>query len=192
MNLYTILEIFQIIFSFAFMALLYFVRFVPDSRVYIIDRNSHYLKTVKKGFFFFAPYKDEITTIISTFPTTKKYCNVFETEDGKQLLINFSVTYSAKDIDDLLYNLEKVRRSIDDILQSAMYNAVRNINSKSAVVSKVLPSEFLRNLQAQAMSIGLDIRSHSITSISFLIANQNKAFKPHKNYSNSPDPIQYS
>ena len=129
--------------------------------------------------------------MISRLKITKKYLDIFETEDGKKFSINFIVTYSTKNIDDLLYNLEKVRRSIDDILESSMYNAVRNLNSKSIQYRSMLSTEFLRNLQSQAMSVGLNIDNYIVSSTS-PVTTSYKSFKPHKNYSDSGDPIIYS
>lgn len=191
MDFYNLLSFSSFIIAFVIVFIFGFFKAVPSGTVYIIDRNTHYLKTVKKGLFFFNPFTDKITTVISSFKITKNYLDIFETEDGKKFSINFSVTYSTKNIDDLLYNLEKVRRSIDDILESSMYNAVRNLNSKSIQYSSMLSTEFLRNLQSQAMSVGLNIDDYIISSASPVTISY-KSFKPHKNYSDSGDPIVYS
>lgn len=165
---------------------------VPKDTVYIIDKHTHYHKTVKNGFFFLNPVNHTITTKISLKPLTVRYSDVFETEDGKNFFVSFGVTYSAKNMEDVLYNLEKVRRSIDDILKSCMYSTMLSLNSK--IISKaVIMRVFKYNLESQAMSFGLNIHNFDVNQITNTTPYSTaKAFKPHKNYSDSPDPIQYT
>jgi regulator of protease activity HflC (stomatin/prohibitin superfamily) len=166
------------------------IKKVPKNTVYIIDKHTHYHKTVKNGYFFLNPFTHTITTKISLSPITTRYVDTFETEDGKMIFVSFFVTYSAKNMEDILYNLEKVRRSIDDILKSCMYATMLALNSK--IVSKtVLNRVFKYNLESQAMSFGLNIHNFDIIQLS-IAPIQTKPFKPHKNYSDSPDPIQYN
>lgn len=168
------------------------IKRVPKDTVYIIDKHTHYHKTVKNGFFFLNPVTHTITTKISTNPITVRYTDTFETEDGKNIFVSFYVTYSAKNMEDILYNLEKVRRSIDDILKSCMYSTMLSLNSK--VISKALIMRvFKYNLESQAMSIGLNIHNFDVIQISNVSPTlTSKPFKPHRNYSDSPDPIQYN
>lgn len=170
---------------------------VPKDTVYIIDRRGHYYKTVKKGSFHLNPNIDEITTIISKKPIKKKYAEPFETEDGKYVYAYFNVTYSTENLEDVLYNLEKVRRSVDDILETAMYDAIGKLTSKE-LTEKLLYLEFKRNLESEAMSMGFTIndfeieRFFKISKEEMLYDYGGEPFKPHKNYSNSKDPIEYS
>ena len=60
-----------------------FLKAVPANTVIIIDRNSHYLKTKKSGFYFFNPATDKVTTKISKYIINKNYSDFFETHDGK-------------------------------------------------------------------------------------------------------------
>ena len=63
------------------------------------------------------------------------------------------------------------------------------LNSK--ILSKtVLDRVFKYNLESQAMSFGLNINRFDITQIS-LPSYAGKSFKPHKNYSDSEDPIKF-
>lgn len=167
------------------------IKKVPKDTVYIIDKHTHYHKTVKNGYFFLNPISHTITTKISTNPITNTYSDVFETNDGKNLSLAFTVTYSAKNMEDVLYNLEKVRRSIDDILKGCMYSAMLSLNS--TIISKEsLSATFLSRLQTEAMSFGLDIHNFDIFVINTSSQySTSKAFKPHKNYSDGKDPIQY-
>ena len=176
------------IFIFAFIILGKFLKQVPANTVYIIDRNTHYLKTVHKGVFLFNPSTDKITTQISATPMTMRYYDTFETEDGAFFNVLFDVTYCAKNIEDTLYNLEKIRKSIDDILKSCMYFAMLTLNSKIISLT-VVENAFKRNLEGQAMQIGIDIKSFHINNLVY--TNNRQAFKPRQNYSDSKDPIQY-
>ena len=167
------------------------VKKVPKNTVYIVDKHTHYHKTVKNGYFFLNPISHTITTKISTTPITVNYRDFFETEDDVNIYVNFSVTYSAKNMEDVLYNLEKVRRSIDDILKSCMYGAMLALNSR-ILSREVLLNEFRSNLESQAMSFGLDIHNFNIYQfgVSAQLATI-KPFKPNKNYSDGEDPIKY-
>ena len=81
---------------------------------------------------------------------TMRYYDTFETEDGAFFNVLFDVTYCAKNIEDTLYNLEKIRKSIDDILKSCMYFAMLTLNSKIISLAAV-ENAFKRNLEGQAM-----------------------------------------
>lgn len=166
------------------------VKRVPKNTVYIIDKHTHYCKTVKNGYFYLNPVSHKITTKISTSPITITYSEIFETHDGLLYSVPFQVTYSTKNMEDVLYNLEKVRRSIDDIFQSCMYGAVRSLSKKS-MTRATLEETFRSNLESEAMSIGIDIDNFYIDVFSPVIQNYVKPFKPHKNYSNAGDPIQF-
>ena len=120
---------------------------------------------------------------------TMRYYDTFETEDGAFFNVLFDVTYCAKNIEDTLYNLEKIRKSIDDILKSCMYFAMLTLNSKIISLAAV-ENAFKRNLEGQAMQVGIDIKSFHINNLVYTTNRQ--AFKPHKNYSDSKDPIQYT
>ena len=69
--------------------LLVYVRTVPANTAIIIDRDTHYHKTVRRGFYFMLPGRDKITTQVSTNKITKYYANNFETHDGKVVSISF-------------------------------------------------------------------------------------------------------
>ncbi len=170
------------------------IRKVPSNTVHIIDRNTHYLKTVRKGYYFFNPSTDKVTTKISTSPIYTTYSNYYESEDGKAVRVIFNISYSASNLEDVLYNLDKTRRSIDDVLQGAMYHAV--ISLKSPMINEVsLNNEFKRNLESQALPLCIKINSYKITYLDLNRYSKNtvKLFTPHKSRSlnQNDDPIQY-
>ncbi len=172
------------IFIFVLIYLISFIKKVPSGTVYIIDRNTHYHKTVKRGFFLFNKKTDKITTEISLKPKTKRYYNFFETEDGKICSVDFNVTYSALDVEDVLYNLSATRRSIDDVILSSMYHAVLSLKQKD-INSTSLEQEFQRNLYSQVLSLCINIHEYHLVryaNVSNNVYGKN-VFKPHKSRS---------
>ena len=190
-------EVFPVIIFFAFIILVILLsktRKVPRGTVYIVDRNTHYHKTVKHGLFFFNPLTDRITTEISITPKTKHYQNYFETEDGRVCFIMFVVNYSAQNVEDVLYNLSSTRRSIDDVIQGAMYHAVLSLRLLDINVN-TLTREYERNISSQVLGLCINIHSFNLKYLDK--ANYNlkncKVFKPHKSRSLSESgPFTYS
>ena len=183
------------IFAFIILVILLFrIRRVPRGTVYIVDRNTHYHKTVKHGFFFFNPITDRITTEISITPKTKQYQNYYETEDGKVCLIVLAITYSAQDVEDVLYNLSATRRSIDDVIQGAMYHAVLSLRIPEINV-QTLSREFERNISSQVLGLCINVHNFNIKYLdkaSYRLQQVN-VFKPHKSRSlgNDNGPFTY-
>ena len=67
-------------------------RFVPQDSIYIIDRNTHYYKTLTAGKRIILGRNDKITSRISKTPISRALTNIFETEDGS--IISASVFLS--------------------------------------------------------------------------------------------------
>ena len=102
-----------------------FVRKVPLNTVVIIDRNGHYLKTKRRGFYFLFP-SDEVTTTISTSPLVRTLTDYFETDDGKLIQATIFCRYQAHNLNNVLQALSNVRRSVDDIIKSSAHFAISN------------------------------------------------------------------
>ena len=169
------------------------IKKVPSGTVYIIDRNTHYLKTVKRGFFFFNQKTDKITTEISLTPKTKIYRNFFETHDGVICTVTFSFSFSALDVEDVLYNLNSTRRSIDDVLQTCMYNAVLALKQSDVNVSS-LEQEFERNMNSQVLGLCINVHQYQITSLNKGRYTRSSVtpFTPHKSRSLSGSYVDYN
>ena len=165
------------------------IRFVPANTVYIIDRNSHYLKTKKAGIFFFWPSTDKVTTRISTSHIYKYYTNDFETHDGKIVRVSFNVDYYAENLEAALNSLRSARRSVDDIMNSSVYWAVRALNfSDFYNKPDALKFELLQKLMTEAIELSIVVSKFNITSIMDTTNYPNvKPFKPHlSSYSSGP------
>ena len=168
-----------------------FIKVVPANTVIIVDRNSHYLKTKKRGFYLFWPPTDKVTTKISTNHLYKFYTNDFETHDGKVVRVNFNVEYHAKNLDSVLDSLKSARRSVDDIMNSSVYWAVRNLSLEDfRGRATILLNEVTPKLLSEARELNITIDKFNITNIGDVTYMANKPFKPHLNSYNS-GPIKF-
>lgn len=173
--------------------LLVYVRTVPANTAIIIDRDTHYHKTVRRGFYFMLPGRDKITTQVSTNKITKYYTNNFETHDGKVVSISFMASYYAENIDDVLFSLKSARRSINDIIESSVYWAVNNLSLADFISDKnILLHEISPKLNSEARELCIKIDSFSIVNMYVLAgASAVKPFKPHLS-SSSDSPIKFN
>lgn len=171
-----------------------YLRIVPANTVVIVDRNSHYLKTKKRGIYFFNPQTDKITTEISTNRLSKYYSNFFETDDGVIVNVSFCATYHAENINNVLDSLKSARRSIYDIMNSSIYWAANNLNVKDIIDinNTLLYKEAYEKLISEARVLNINIDDFRITNISQVANSADiKPFKPHLN-SYSRGPIHYN
>ena len=173
--------------------LLVYVRTVPANTAIIIDRDTHYHKTVRRGFYFMLPGRDKITTQVSTDKITKHYTNNFETHDGKIVTIVFSATYHTENIDDVLFSLKSARRSINDIVESSVYWAVNNLSLEDFIGNEtLLLHEISPRLDSEARELCIKIDNFFIQNIYVLPIEANiKPFKPHLS-SSSDSPIKFN
>lgn len=170
-----------------------FIKTVPANTVIIVDRNSHYLKTKRSGFYFFNPSTDKITTQISKSKISKSYIENFETHDGKLVRVSFEVEYHAQNMDDVLAALESVRRSVDDVMNGSIYWSVNNLSlSDFANTPITLLSEVKPKLISEATELKIIIDDFQINNITALPYGVNiTPFKPHLS-SHSTGPIKFN
>ena len=76
----------------------YTPNFVPPESIYIIDRNTHYYKTLTSGKRILLGPNDKITSRISKAPVSRTLNNFFETEDGAIISANVTCIYASNDI----------------------------------------------------------------------------------------------
>ena len=170
-----------------------FIKVVPANTVIIIDRNSHYLKTKRHGFYFIWPLTDKVTTKISTSQLYKYYSNDFETHDGRIVRVSFGVQYHAENLESVLDSLKSARRSVDDIMNSSVYWGVRNLSFKDFYpYANLLENEVTPKLLSEARELNIKIDKFSIGTMTESTNMPNVTpFKPHLN-SFSRGPIKYS
>lgn len=167
-----------------------FIKKVPYGTVVIIDRNGHYLKTVRFGFYLFNPITDKITTEISTKTCTKNYTNIFETYDGQFIKLSFLVKYKTENIEATLKALEDSRRSIDDVINCSVYNVLNSLNAADIIHKVQLKQDLKQKASFDATSLSFILEDLYINSIvNAKTATQNDLFKPH--ISSSSGPIKY-
>ena len=173
---------------FLFIILVSYVRSVPPNTVQIIDRNTHYLKTKRHGFYFFNPNTDKITTEISKRHLYKRYTNTFETHDGYYVDVTFEVEYHAENLDAVLEALALVRRSVDDVMNGSMYWGTKNFSlSDIKNLPRVLENEAKSILISEAGELELTVDRFYVTSVYPSSTSEDKVFKPHSNsYSSGP------
>lgn len=170
-----------------------FIKSVPANTVIIIDRNTHYLKTKKRGLYFFNPATDKITTRISTYHLHKSYVENFETHDGKLVRVAFSVEYHTENLEDVLAALASARRSIDDVMNGSIYWGVNNLSLSDFINTPVvLTTETKPKLLSEANELKIKIDNFQILNISVLPSGINiTPFKPHLS-SHSTGPIRFN
>ncbi|MBQ9280119.1 MAG: hypothetical protein IJ215_03640 [Clostridia bacterium] len=168
-----------------------FIRKVPTNTVLIIDRHSHYLKTKRRGFYFFNPATDKITTEIAKRHITKQYIDNFETHDGYIARIAFTVEYHAENIEAVLQALASARRSVDDVMNGAIYWAARNLSlSDFKNTSIALMNEARPILISESGELEVKIDQFYINNITPIPSSAHvPVFRPHTS-SYSLGPIQ--
>ena len=152
-------------------------KFVPPDSIYIIDRNTHYYKTLTAGKRIILGRNDKITSRISKTPISRALTNIFETEDGSIISASIICTYNSNDILNTQELLKSVRRSIDDIILSSLYFAIGSIKAKE--VSASLNDYIKSNLSKELASLDIKLSSFK-TSFNFVKGLQSEdCFKPH-------------
>lgn len=146
-----------------FFILIPFLRRVPPNTAVIIDRNGHYLKTKRTGWYLLLP-SDKITTTISTRPVFRSLDAYYETDDGHIVQATVMCRYHAHDISSVLQSLSNVRRSIDDIIQSAAYFSINNykLSDIMGVHNHEFSNSVRDNLVTQFNSVGITLSTMQV------------------------------
>jgi len=105
-----------------------YIKSVPPNTILIIDRNTHYLKTKRRGLYFFNPKTDKITTKISTSPVTENVINTYKTHDDCYYRLQYSVVYNSTDIEMTISSLQDSKRSVYDIINCALEATVASLS----------------------------------------------------------------
>ncbi len=169
-----------IIIIFILIVFLSTFKHVPANSAIIVDRNSHYLKTVRRGFYRFNYSTDEITTQISTYPFTRGYIQISETHDGQLYNIVYSATYKVSNIEHVLESLKSNRRSVNDIIQSCVHTSVANFNWQDLDNRQELYDEINRRLSVNLDSFEIELIKFEIHSLRNVPESyRDKKFAPH-------------
>lgn len=163
---------------FLVIIILCFVRKVPPNTVLIIDKNSHYHKTKRRGYYLLTK-GCKVTTMISTNTLTRILTDLYESYDGKPVSLTIHCAYKAEDLDAVLESLSNIRRSIDDIIKSSAYFAVGNYNASDILKESAEFANKIRdNLVSELSTIGVKLVGLSVVNQVYQYPNK-AYFKPH-------------
>ena len=152
--------------------LICFFRKVPPQSLIIIDRNSHYLKTKRNGFYFLWPM-DKVTTTVSKNPLSRTLTDYYETDDGKVISATVTCRYKADDLD-------RVQQALADVRRSSAYFAIGNYTFAQIVRlnSHEFADKVRDNLRDEFASLGISLLGSHV-SIVPTVTYGLPCFKPH-------------
>lgn len=187
-------NIFLSLFPFIFIFCLLFIRCAPLGTAVIVDRKTHYCKTKPRGgFYIFNPLTDQITTVISTSPTTKVYSGIFETYDTFFKSFSFSVTYHAESVEEVLHHLKADKRSIDDIIMSAASSTISSFAAKDFMTNfSEISDEVTRRVTLSVYTFGLIIDKCSVINFETVETSIGEAKKFKSHVCRDDGPITYN
>lgn len=168
-----------------------FIKKVPNNTALIIDRNTHYHKTVLHGFYTFNPRTDFVTTQISTSPTHVTYTNIFETHDSVFFNVTFSVSYKTSNVEKVLDSLKSSRRSIYDVINSTVDNEFFSFDA-IGLRNSAVHEEIKRKLASNLSSFYIDFINFQTISIQSIYEETGRKMKFKKHISNGDSPIKFS
>ena len=168
----------KLLMFFLIIMILIFVKKVPPETILIIDKNSHYHKTMRHGYYLLTP-SCKVTTKISTNTLTRVLSDTYETYDGQPAGITVNCAYKADNLDSVLESLSNIRRSIDDIIKSSVYFAANNYSGKDITRESAEFNNKIRdNLTSELATIGVKLVGLSISTLIYQYSLQ-PFFKPH-------------
>ena len=189
-DLIELLSIMSWYFFIAIIVLCVIIKKVPSNSLIIIDRNSHFHKKKRHGFYILGAH-DKVTTYLSTNAVTQTYANIFETHISTFYRLSFSVTYRSEDLDRSQQALEDSRRSVYDIINCAAETVIGTIASAGVVNLQSLNDALFRQLESTLEPFYIDVTSSkifSILAVDSTVGRQNK-FQKHISTSGGDNPF---
>lgn len=164
---------------------------VPPNTAIIIDKDFHYYKTKKRGFYFVGNTRYKITTYISKTPHVAYYSQISETHDSKLLSLTYYVKYKVSNVDEVLERLKSNRRSVDDIIQSCVKTSLENFNFTDIYKGGDFSAEVSRRLAVNFAAFEIELINVSFTKAEVVLETyRDKVFAPH--ISQGDNPIKYN
>ncbi len=165
---------------------------LPNTAI-IIDRNTHYFKTIRAGSrakrYSLRP-TDMVTSVISTKDVNQEYTNIFVTHDNRYYRIHYFVSYQCEDIDTVLNALQDSRRSIYDIINNAVSIAVKSLSASdfSAYSATRLRDTMYSQIESMLEPFYIDFKKFVIDSIVFVDESigEKNVFVKHESQGESP------
>ena len=166
------------------------VKKVPPNTVIIIDRNSHFHKKKRHGYYYLNPKTDMVTTRISRNPIVENYSNTFITHDGVYYNVNYRFKYSAEDVEMVLSSLEDSRRSIYDVVNCAVETTIGSLTSREMDNSRYdIDIALFKQLEAMLEPFYIDVTQINMISRSKLSPDWGEKYLFRKHISNGDNPI---
>ncbi len=176
------MDIIEFIFPIIFIVTIYlsfYIRKVPPKTVVIIDKNRHYYKTLRRGYYFLFSNR-KVTTKISERELSRSLAEKFETYDGQPIIATITCAYKTDNLESVIESLSQVRRSIDDIILSSVYYTVKNFRKNDLVnASEEFKTSVLDNLTRELSEIGVSRTSTHISITAPVSIYPINYFKPH-------------
>ena len=175
-----------------FLILLSKARKVPLNTTIIIDRNTHFYKKKSRGYYFFNPSTDKVTTKVSSFPITETYRNIFQTHEDTYYNISFSMTYICKEPEQTLDSLADSKRSIYDIANCAVETLRGSLSAKDIALTPLaeLSEKLFQQLESTLEYFYIDVIEAHINNYNIVDEEIGKKAIFQKHTSSSSDPIQ--
>ncbi len=166
----------------------------PPNTVVIIDRNTHYYKTIRTGSYskgYSLKSTDMVTSIISTRENTVQYSNVFMTHDARYYMIRYRVSYKCENLDSVISALEDSRRSIYDIINCAVSIAVKSLTSAdfSRYSSQQIRPTLYSQIESMLEPFYIDFKNLVIDSVTYINEQQGETLLFRKHESQGEVPI---
>lgn len=182
-----------VLFVFVLIPLMAIFRRVPPNTAIIVDKDFHYYKTKKRGFYFVGNTRYKITTYISKAPHVAYYSQISETHDGNLLSLTYWVEYKVSNVDEVLERLKSNRRSVDDIIQSCVKTSLENFNSTDIYKGggSDFSAEVSRRLAVNFAAFEIELINVYFTRTEAVSETyRDKVFAPH--ISQGDNPIKYN
>ncbi len=168
------------------------IKSVPPNTIIIIDRNTHFHKKKRHGFYLFNSRIDKVTTQVSQYPITEHYSNVFKTHEDVYYRVSFSFTYICSEPEQTLDSLSDSRRSIYDIANCAVETLFGTLDNKEMASSNYneLSSRLLHQLESTLEYFYIDVTNAVINSYLQVNEQTGREYLFRKHETSSGDPIQ--
>ena len=165
---------------------------VPPNTTIIIDRNSHFHKKKRHGFYMLNPRTDKVTTKVSEYPIKERYSNVFKTHEDTYYNVTFTMTYVCKEPEQTLESLSDSRRSIYDIANCAVETLFGTLSPKDLVNYRLdeLSPRLFHQLEATLEYFYIDVTDAYIIDYSLMGEERGRELLFRRHESTSGDPIQ--
>ena len=190
--------VYMLISIIVFTAIIYIVimvsriKKVPANTTIIIDRNTHFHKKKRHGYYFFNPKIDKITTMVSAYPIEERYINVFKTHEDSYYNVNFTMTYVSNEPEQTLDSLSDSRRSIYDIANCAVETLFGTLTRKEIATTTLeeLNTRLFHQLESTLEYFYIDVTEARIINYSLVGEEEGKYLLFNRHESSGGNPIQ--